>query len=270
MSDQPVVLERTGEVAVVRLAGGARGDLLDQAAWDALRRASLQLSDAPPRVAILSGAPSFSRGLDPSAANPIVRDLERLGRGSDTYRVAERLKPLREILLSFSRVPCPVIAAVEGPCLGAGFELALAADLRIAGRDARFGLPEIRWGMTPLGGGLVHLHRLLGPARANEIVLTGRTLDADTALAWGLLNRVVEAGHALDAALELANELTRSSRQAVLQATIASRALSRGTADAFDLETEAAARAIVSGTLEAGLPAWRDARPPTIPRGPTE
>src|SRR5690606_4302395 len=80
MSDEPVVVERVGEVAVVRLVGGARGDLLDQAAWDALRRASLQLSDAPPRVAILAGAPGFSRGLDPSPHNPIVRDLERLGR----------------------------------------------------------------------------------------------------------------------------------------------------------------------------------------------
>lgn len=269
MSDQPVVLERAGDVAVVTLQGGPRGALLDHVAWDALRRASLQLSDAPPRVAILTGSGAFCRGLDPSLDNAIVRDLERLGRGSDTYRVAERLKGLREVLLSFSRVPCPVIAAVEGPCLGAGFELALAVDLRVAARNATFGLPEIGFGVTPMGGGLVHLHRLLGPARAHELVLTGRTLDASEAQSWGLLNRVVEPGRALDGALELASTLIRSSRQAVLQAIIASREIARGADDPLDVETQAAARTLAAGALERGLPAWREARA-KAPRGRTE
>lgn len=264
---EAVEIQRKDELAVVTL----NDELLDHKSWDGIRRAALQLSDAPPRAVVLTGSTCFSRGLDPSAENSIVRELVRLGTQGDTYRLAERVKTLRDILLGFSRLPCPVIAAIEGPCLGEGFELALTADLRVAGAGSVFGLPGIRYGTSPLAGGLVNLHHLLSPARANELVLTGRIIDAATAQAWGLLNRVVERGGAVEAALELARDITRSERQPVLQATLASRSIARGAADVFDIETQAAARTLSTGTLERGLTAWRASQgTDSDPRGDLE
>ena len=103
--------------------------------------------------------------------------------------------------------PRPVIAAIEGFCLGGGLELALCCDYRICGEGATFGLPEVALGALPSWGGTIRLPRFVGAARAREIVLFNRRLDAREALAWGLVNRVVAQGSAPQAARELARDV---------------------------------------------------------------
>ena len=98
------------------------------------------------------------------------------------------------------RAPFPVVAAVHGACLGAGFELALACDLRVAAADASFGLPEVRVGVPSVIQAAL-LPPLIGPGRAAEMLLLGERVDAPRALAWGLVNRVVEPG-ALERAVD--------------------------------------------------------------------
>jgi enoyl-CoA hydratase/carnithine racemase len=97
----------------------------------------------------------------------------------------------------------PTIAAIDGPALGGGLELALACDLRVCRRDVVLGLTESRLGGLA-GSGSVRLTRLLGPARAKELLFTADTISAQLALSWGLVNRVVEDGSALESARELA------------------------------------------------------------------
>lgn len=116
-------------------------------------------------------------------------------------------------LLAAQRVP--VVAAIEGHCLGGGLEIALCCDLRIAGRSARLGTPEITHGHWPGGGGTQRLPRTVGVARAKELILTGQPIDADTALAWGLVNSVVDAGQALTTALDLASIVASRPRDSV-------------------------------------------------------
>ena len=99
-----------------------------------------------------------------------------------------------EALDAVAAIPRMVIAAVSGPALGGGCELALACDLRIAAENARFGQPEILLGIIPGGGGTQRLARLVGPARAKDLVLSGRQVRADEALAIGLVDEVVPAG----------------------------------------------------------------------------
>jgi enoyl-CoA hydratase/carnithine racemase len=106
------------------------------------------------------------------------------------------------VLRKLARMPMPTIAAIDGPALGGGFELALACDLRVCARSAPIGLTESRLGGLA-GNGAVRATRLAGPARAKELLFTGETIDADTALAWGLVNRVVD-GSALEGARALA------------------------------------------------------------------
>jgi enoyl-CoA hydratase len=101
----------------------------------------------------------------------------------------------------------PVIAAVEGHAVAGGLELALWCDLRVAARDAVFGVYCRRWGVPLIDGGTVRLPRLIGHSRALDMILTGRGVSGDEALAMGLANRIAEPGGALEDALVLAREL---------------------------------------------------------------
>lgn len=101
----------------------------------------------------------------------------------------------------------PVIAAVNGFALGGGMELAMACHLRVASENAKFGQPEVKLGLIPGYGGTQRLPRLVGTGRALELLLTGRMIDASTALAWGLVNRVVPVGELANAAQGLAEEI---------------------------------------------------------------
>lgn len=101
-----------------------------------------------------------------------------------------------------AELPMPTIAAVEGAALGGGLELALCCDLRVASERATLGLPELRLGVIPGSGGTQRLPRVVGPARAKQLILLGEIIDAHTAERWGLVNRVVPGGEALAAARE--------------------------------------------------------------------
>jgi enoyl-CoA hydratase len=101
----------------------------------------------------------------------------------------------------------PVVAAVEGHAVAGGLELALWCDLRVAAEDATFGVYCRRWGVPLIDGGTVRLPRVVGQARALDMVLTGRGVGGEEALAWGLVSRLVPPGEALAAAVALAHEL---------------------------------------------------------------
>jgi enoyl-CoA hydratase/carnithine racemase len=98
----------------------------------------------------------------------------------------------QRVFTRLARLPAVTIAAVQGPAVAGGFELALACDLRVVGPRARFWLPETALGILPSAGGTTRLVRLVGPSRAKAVILGGQQLDADTALAWGLANRLAD------------------------------------------------------------------------------
>lgn len=119
----------------------------------------------------------------------------------------------------------PLIAAVDGHAVAGGTEIALACDLRVASTESKFGIPEVKRSLVAAAGGLVRLPRVLPPAIAMELAVTGDTLDADRAHHFGLINDLCEPGQAVDAALRLAERITanaplavRASRQLVLDA----------------------------------------------------
>jgi methylglutaconyl-CoA hydratase len=109
---------------------------------------------------------------------------------------------LRTTVDRFSKLPMPTICSVEGVAVGGGLELAMAADVRIAGRNAVFGLPETSLAIIPGAGGTQRLPRLIGEARAKELIFTGRRIDAETAYEYGLVQHAVDCGHADEKAME--------------------------------------------------------------------
>ena len=117
-----------------------------------------------------------------------------------------------------ARLPMPTIAAIEGNALGGGLELALCCDIRVASETSRLGLPEVRLAVTPGAGGTQRLPRVVGSARAKELILTGRVLTAEEAERIGLVSRVVPAGQALAAADEIATEIAARGPVAVREA----------------------------------------------------
>jgi enoyl-CoA hydratase/carnithine racemase len=136
--------------------------------------------DPSVRVAVVAGTgQAFTAGMDVR----VLGDLDGPG-------AAALITALHDAIESVHRAPFPVIAAVNGHCLGAGFELALACDLRVAAEAASFGLPEVRVGVpSVIQAALLPL--LVGPGRAAEMLFTGEPIDAARALAWGLVSRVV-------------------------------------------------------------------------------
>lgn len=117
--------------------------------------------------------------------------------------------------------PMPTIAAIRGFALGGGCEVALACDLRVAGRSARLGQPEVGLGILPAAGGTWRLQRIVGLAKAKELIFTGRIIDAEEALAIGLVNHVVADERVLERARLLGQEIAKNSRMAVRLAKIA-------------------------------------------------
>src|SRR4029453_11901494 len=145
----------------------------------------------------------------------------------------------RRALDAVAAIPRGVMGAISGFALGGGCELALACDLRVASERAKLGQPEILLGIIPGGGGTQRLARLVGPARAKDLILTGRQVDADEALRIGLVDRIVPHEEVNARALDLAAELARGpvvahglAKQAVDQG------LDRPLAGALDLESE--------------------------------
>lgn len=243
-----VEVRRDGEIAILEIRRGEKLNTIDHEVWEAMKGTLLRLSDAPPMALIVTGQPNFCAGLDLSNDSGIVRQLEALSRSRDLHRTAEYVSTLRNGISGLGRLPCPVIAAIEGACLGAGLELAAACDIRIAAHDTILGMPDAASGLPAMFGGLVQIRRLIGTARTTDLLLSGRQVDARLAESWGLVTRVVEPGSTLTAALDLARGWSRQGRAAVVQTTLALRQLSGSTED-FAVESQAASRTLSASDL---------------------
>jgi enoyl-CoA hydratase/carnithine racemase len=161
-------------------------------------------------VVILTGASGhFSSGADLKAMFDPDPDDAHARRFRDDADLAWRA------LLRHRRFPKPLIAAVEGSCIAGGTEILQATDIRVAGRSARFGISEVRWGLFPLGGSTVRLRRQIPHCRAMEMLLTGDHYTAFDALEMGLINRVVPDGEALAEARRIAGRIAANGPLAV-------------------------------------------------------
>ncbi|MFE9992300.1 enoyl-CoA hydratase/isomerase family protein [Streptomyces sp. NPDC005381] len=140
-------------------------------------------------VVLYGGEKVFAAGAD-------IKEMQAM----DHAAMVVRSRALQDSFTAVARIPKPVVAAVTGYALGGGCELALCADYRIAGENAKLGQPEILLGVIPGAGGTQRLSRLIGPSRAKDLIFTGRMVKADEALTLGLVDRVVPAAEVYTAA----------------------------------------------------------------------
>jgi enoyl-CoA hydratase len=192
-----VLVETSGPVVTIVIDRPERRNAVDPATAEALRDAFDAFeADPAAHVAVLTGAGGhFCAGFDLKAFAEEGGDYDPLGEGP--------MGPTRRLLAK------PVLAAVEGYAVAGGMELALWCDLRIVAQGATFGVFCRRWGVPLIDGGTVRLPRIVGQGRALDLILTGRPVGAEEALAIGLANRVVPDGQARAAAEALAAEIAR-------------------------------------------------------------
>jgi enoyl-CoA hydratase len=196
--------ERSGAAAVITIDRPERRNAVDGKTAEGLRDGYQRfLADDDARVLVLTGAGdvAFCAGAD-------LKAIETLG-----PRLTAPEGPL-----GFTRLtsPKPTIAAISGWCLAGGFELALWCDLRIAAEGSTLGYPERRWGVPLIDGGTQRLPRIVGMGRALDLILSGRMVETDEALAMGLLTEIVPPGKHLERALEMAQALAAFPQETML------------------------------------------------------
>jgi enoyl-CoA hydratase/carnithine racemase len=186
-----------GGVAVLTLQREEKLNALSSALEAELLDALLDEAVRNSRCIVFVGAgKAFSTGAD-------INEF----RDSDPAAIAQYYAETGDVYEHIAALRVPTIAAIHGWCLGGGLELALAVDFRIADESATFGLPEVALGILPSSGGTHRLVRMLGPAKAKELMLLGRRFDAEEARRLGLVTEVVPAGRALARSLEIGREL---------------------------------------------------------------
>jgi enoyl-CoA hydratase len=252
-----VTVERKGGTAVLRYANPPVGTMTAQGSSEMLTAVAAAAADPEVLVIVITG------GLP----GIFVRhyDVEELSSLSEAAAGAAPPPPPRtgggflELVDLIAAAPKPVIAAINGLCMGGGFEMSLACDLRIAGRDVTaLGLPETRIGIFPGGGGTQRLPRVIGEARALEMILLGKVVDGPTAGEIGLVHEVVE--DPLARALEIAAELSTRGAEGLAYAKRLTRAaLDRPVSEGLADERRSFGEILRAPSARAGL---SGARPP--------
>jgi enoyl-CoA hydratase len=250
-NDTLITLSIDNTIATITLNRAEKLNALTPAMLAQLERISAELEqNQEVRVVLLTGSGrAFCVGADIyawSALEPLQMWRQWI---RDGHRIFDRL----------ARLPQPIIAVLNGYTFGGGLELALAADLRLAAEGIQLALPEVTLGTIPGWAGTQRLPRLIGTARAKQMIFTGERIDAVTAERWGLVNEVVAADNLMVRAAELAQTIARNAPVAV-QST--KQVIDGDLASAVILESLASGMTAFTDDLQEGLAAFRERRSP--------
>ena len=219
VSDAPqnvIKVRIDADIAYIALNRPEKRNAINNEVLQALPKALEEIDRREVRAVILYGeGAAFSAGIDFASLVSDTGAPTSSGGGPDLIRFRRFVHGSQMSLDALERIEKPVIAALHGYVGGLGLELALACDARIAAAGTKMGMPETRVGLVPDVGGTMRLTRTVGYARAKELIMTARLIDADEAERIGLVNRVVAAGTHIAAAEELAREIARNAPLAV-------------------------------------------------------
>jgi enoyl-CoA hydratase len=253
---ETLLLERTGRIAIVTINRPDKRNALNIKTREEGAAVLEELSsDNSVGVVVFTGAgdKAFVAGADIA---------EFSGRTAITQR---EVMMGRSLFTAIDTFPKPVIAMINGYCLGGGCELALACDIRIASESASFGQPEINLGIIPGGGGTQRLTRLVGEGKAMELILTGEIIDAKSAFAIGLVNQVVPADQLQARTMEIANRIADKSPIALRLAKEAVKLASRSNLDeGLRREVDLFALCFSSEDKNEGVSAFLEKRKPVF------
>lgn len=254
---QNLIFGREESIGVIQLHRPSKKNSLNSELRMEMERVLTEIAqDTGVRVVIITGGEEFF------CAGADIGEIQEANTAEATYKHA------REFQLLFDRIerlPQPVIAAVSGYALGGGCELALACDFRIASESARFGLPEIKIGAFPGGGGTQRLPRLIGAAKAKEIIFTGDPITAEEALSLGLVMKVVPKERLLEEANTFAWRLASLPRLAMeASKMLVNKSLELDLLSGLELEARSFGNLAATHDLKEGISAFLEKRRPNF------
>jgi len=267
MPDGEVTLTRTGKVAIVTLDRPEKRNALNPELWSGLDAALGEIERDMPRAVVVTGTgDAFSAGMDVNPSNPQIAGLVEAARTHEVEPMRGLLQSLRPIVDRLAGLPVPTIAALNGLAYGGGAEIAVRCDLRVIDPEAVVCFSEVRLGLMPDLGGGVALTRLIGPARAADLILTARKVRAEEALALGVVNRVSAPGKVVEEAVEMGAQMAANGPRAVRAALeVIRRTPDLGAAEALALELGNAAALMASGECIYGVTALMSRSAPAFP-----
>lgn len=261
-----VLIERAEGMATITLNRPEARNALPLAAWEQLHNALTDVGGDPAvKVVIITGTEgSFAAGDDMKEVGDVMQGAYAGQRSMMDVRDITLL--IQKTSLDIVNMPKPVIAAVNGWALGAGFELVLICDFAYAAESARFGFPEASLGMTITGGITQVISRIIPLPQAKELAFTARKIDANTAKQLGLVNQVLPDAELMAAVRATAREIMRNSPVAV---SFLKKSLQLGTesslAQAIGLETEMILAMLATQDVREGITAFKEKRTPEFP-----
>ncbi len=196
---QHLLVRKESRVAILTINRPDKMNTFNREVWREIIKASDEIEEMEDLGAVIvnSSGKNFSAGVD----------LNHLKSAANSDTIRKNLPWEQAMYNRFEDFPVPVIAAVQGLCYGSGTELILACDIRVASRDARIAIPEVRFGLSPDMGGTTRLPRLVGPGQAKRLILACEEVDAEEARAIGLVEIVVEPEELIERAMKLAKRI---------------------------------------------------------------
>jgi enoyl-CoA hydratase len=254
MDFKNIVIDKEGAVAIVKMNRPAAMNALNSQTLGELKEAFSGLKDDDAvRVIIITGeGKAFVAGADIAEMKDMTGDQAK-----------EFSEKGQKVFSKIAKMKKPAIAAVNGFALGGGCELAMACDIRIASEKAKLGQPEVNLGVIPGFAGTQRLSRLVGTAKAKELIFTGDMVDAQSALSIGLVNQVVPADQLMNVCMEMANKIASKGPVAV---RLAKKVINNGIEEKLDkgseYETDEFGECFAKGEAKEGMTAFLEKRKP--------
>lgn len=253
----PVQTRREGRVGIIELSRPEKFNCLSQAVWESIGKALKEFEQPGSGVQVVlieAAGKHFCTGADLD---------EVTGLRADRAKLVEFMARGHRVLRAMEASPLPIVAACQGLCLAGGLELMLGCDLIFAARGARFGDQHAQFGLVPGWGGSQRLTRIVGLRRALDLYFSARWIDAETAMAWGLVNEVVDADKLHEHALAWCTTAAeRSYTGLAAMKRLAREGLDKPLGEALRMEENFAVDALLESDVTEGLSAFRARRKP--------
>ena len=265
-NNDPLIYRQEGEIAFIEINRPGKKNALNYECWQLLGRYCDQLVvEHQIRALVITGHTDdvFSAGVDVNPTDPFIADMFAALQNRDKAKLVKGFADMQAVVSKLARLPIPTIAAINGLCYGGAAELAAACDIRVTKEGAVICLQEAQLGLIPDFGGTVRLSRLIGPARAKELIFTARKILPDEAKALGLVSHIFPAENFISHVTEYIKSITANGPKALaVVKEICDTTFTMEENQALEFENEKAAENILSGQCIEGISAFLAKRAP--------
>jgi methylglutaconyl-CoA hydratase len=265
-TNDPLIFREEGEIAFIEINRPEKKNALNHECWQLLGRYCDQLIDTGQiRALVITGRPDdiFSAGVDVTPTDPFIADMFAALQNRDKDNLVKGFEKMQGVVSKLAHLPCPTIAAINGLCYGGAVELAAACDIRVAKEGAMICLSEARLGLIPDFGGTVRLAKLIGPARAKELIFTARKILPGEAKELGLVSHVFPKENFKSHLIEYVRRITANGPKALqVVKEICDSTVTMQEDEALEFERQRASENVLSGQCIEGVSALLEKRAP--------